>query len=339
MRTLLSTATGGPETLVYRTDAPIPEPAAGEIRIRVHAAALNLPDLLMIEDKYQDRPTRPFAPGSEVAGIVDAVGAGVTGFAPGQRVIAVTSSGGLAEYALCPAGKVSHLPDGIPFDEASALLVTYATTYYALTERGGLAEGETLLVTGASGGIGLAGIELGKALGARVIAAASSDDKLAIAREAGADETLPYPSGAPLTRDQQRAFTSDLKRLAGPDGVSVILDPVGGALVEPAFRSLGWGGRYLVIGFAAGIARLRMNLPLLKSADIRGVYWAQWILREPEAHQRVVSALCALHAEGRIRPRIQARFPLERGIEALQLLASRKAVGKIVVTVHEGAPA
>jgi len=333
MRILLSTTVGGPETLEFRTDAPLPVPTPGEIRIRVHAAALNLPDLLMIEDKYQDRPPRPFAPGSEVAGVVDCVGEGVDGFRPGQRVIAVTSSGGLAEYALCPAAKVSPLPDTIPFDEASALLVTYATAWYGLTKRAALRPGETLLVLGASGGVGLAAIELGRALGARVIASASSAEKLDVAKKAGADDGLIYPSGTPMSREQQRAFTQDLKRIAGPDGVSVIIDPVGGDYVEPAFRAIGWGGRYLIVGFAAGIAALPTNLPLLKGADLIGVYWAESILRNPDEHQRAVVELCSLYMRGVIRPRIHARFPLERGIEALQLLASRKATGKIIVEV------
>lgn len=333
MRTLQSIAPGGPGTLVYRQDAPLPVPGPGEILIRVKAAALNLPDLLLIEDKYQMRPPRPFAPGSEVAGIVEAQGPGVTGFAPGQRVMAVTSVGGLAEYALAKVAKTSPLPESLPFDEASALLVTYATAWHALRDRAALAPGETLLVLGAAGGVGLAAVELAKALGARVIAAASSEEKLAVARQAGADLGLVYPTG-PLTPEAQRAFGAAVKALAGPEGLSVVFDPVGGEHAEPAFRALGWGGRHLVIGFAAGIPALPLNLPLLKSADIRGVHWAEAMTRDPAAHQRAVAELCALHAGGRIRPRIQARFPLERGIEALDLLASRRATGKIVIEME-----
>ncbi|NTE68217.1 NADPH:quinone oxidoreductase family protein [Agrobacterium tumefaciens] len=332
MRTVLSVEKGGPDTLVYRTDAPIPEPADNEVRIRVHAAALNLPDLLLIEDKYQDRPARPFAPGSEVAGSVDAVGRNVVHFQPGQRVMAVTSFGGLAEFVCAPATKVSAVPQGMPFDHASALLVTYATAWHGLKYRGNLSRGETLLVLGASGGVGLAAVELGKALGARVIAAASSEEKLAVAREAGAEDGIVYPAGS-LTPQQQRDLSGSLKALAGPAGISMIFDPVGGDYVEPAFRAIGWGGRYLVVGFAAGIASLPMNLPLLKGADIVGVYWAQAIMRDSEGHQKAVEELCDLYARGLLRPRIQSSFPLESSVEALKLLSSRRATGKIVIEV------
>ncbi len=331
MRTVLSVEKGGPDTLVYRTDAPVPDPSDNEVRIRVLAAALNLPDLLLIEDKYQDRPARPFAPGSEVAGTVDAVGSNVSNFRLGQRVMAVTSSGGLAEFVCAPSTKVSTIPPEMPFDHASALLVTYATAWHGLKYRGKLAKGETLLVLGSSGGVGLAAVELGKALGARVIAAASSEEKLAVAREAGADDGIVYPSGS-LTSQQQRDLSGSLKALA-PGGISVIFDPVGGEYVEPAFRSIAWGGRYLVVGFAAGIASLPMNLPLLKGADIVGVYWAQAIVRDPEAHQSAVAELCDLYESGLIRPRIQSSFPLESSVEALKLLSSRRATGKIIIEI------
>lgn len=332
MQSLLSLHPGGPDQLTFRTDAPRPDPAPDQVRIRVHAAALNMPDLLIIEDKYQMRPPRPFAPGSEVAGTIDALGAEVTGLEVGQRVMAVTSYGGLAEYACAPASRVSALPPEMPFDDASALLVTYGTAWHALQQRGALAAGDSLLVLGASGGVGLAAIELGRVLGLRVIAGASSETKLAVARAAGANDGLVYPTG-PLDRPTQKALAQQIKALAGPDGLTAVFDPVGGDLVDPAFRALGWEGRYLVIGFAAGIAALPMNLPLLKGADVRGVFWADSIDRDPEGHQRAVAELCALYAEGRIRPRIQARFDLRDGAEALALLASRKATGKIVVEV------
>lgn len=332
MRSLLSTEPGGPETLVFSEDMPMPEPSDGDVRIAVRSTALNLPDLLMIQDLYQNRPPRPFAPGAEVAGIVDAIGASVSGFTLGQRVMAVTSSGGLADYVCAPATKVSLIPAAMPFDHAAAFLITYATAWHGLQERGGLKPGETLLVLGASGGVGLAAIELGKAMGARVLAGVSSTEKLDIAKAAGADDGIVYPSG-PLSKAQQRQFSTDLKTLAGPEGIDVVFDPVGGDYVEPAFRAMGWKGRYLVIGFAAGITSLPMNLPLLKGADILGVYWAEAIRRDPDAHQETVQELCALYENGQITPRIHATYPFAQSVDALHLLASRKATGKIVVTL------
>lgn len=330
MRALLSVKKGGPETLVYTRDAPTPEPGDNEVRIRVHATSLNFPDLLMIDDKYQDRPTRPFAPGSEVAGVVDAVGKHVTQFKCGQRVMAVTSFGGLSECVCAPQAKTSIIPDMMPFDHASAFLVTYATAWHALKYRSDLQVGETLLVLGASGGVGLAAVELGKALGARVIAAASSEDKLAIARDAGADEGIVYPTGN-LSVQQQKELSSAFKAAGDPHGISVVFDPVGGGYVEPAFRAIGWGGRYLVIGFAAGIASLPMNLPLLKGAGVLGVYWGESVQRDPEGHHKAVAELCELYTRGLIRPRIQSTFPLERAAEGFELIASRRATGKIVI--------
>lgn len=332
MRTLLSVEKGGPETLVFRDDAPLPEPGPQQVRIRVHASALNMPDLLLIEDKYQERPERPFAPGSEVAGIVDALGAEVTKFRPGQRVMAVTSFGGLAEYACALATKTSVIPDDMPYDHASALLVTYATAWHALKYRGDLQSGETLLVLGATGGVGLAAIELGKALGARVIAGVSSEEKLAVAKGAGADDGLIYPTGE-LSPDQQKTLSKEFKSLGGTAGIDMIFDPIGGPYVEPAFRAIGWGGRYLVIGFAAGISALPMNLPLLKGAGVLGVYWADSLIRDPDGHRTAVAELCGLYSRGLIRPRVQSKFSLEDGVKAVNLLASRKATGKIVVEI------
>lgn len=332
MRALLSLEKGGPESLVLVEDAPVPEPAPGEVRIRIRASALNFPDLLRIEDRYQHRPPRPFAPGSEVAGTVDAVGEGTGGFAPGQRVMAMTGWGGLAEYVCVPAEKVSPLPEGMSFEEGSALLVTYGTTWHALTRRAGLRPGEVLLVLGAAGGVGLAAVELGRAIGARVVAAASTPEKLALARAAGAAEGVLYPAGD-LPEDGQRALTAAFKAACGPEGADVIYDPVGGPYAEPAFRAIGWGGRHLVIGFAAGIARLPMNLPLLKGASVLGVFWGQSVERDPAGHQAAVAELSALYARGLLRPRIHATWPLERGGEALAALASRRAMGKLVVTI------
>lgn len=332
MRALLSLEKGGPESLVLVTDAPVPEPGPGEVRIRIHASSVNFPDLLRIEDRYQHRPPRPFAPGSEVAGTVDALGAGVAGLAPGQRVMAMTGWGGLAEYVCAPAGQVSPLPEGMSFAEGSALLVTYGTTWHALTRRAALRAGEVLLVLGASGGVGLAAVELGRAIGARVIAAASTPEKLALARAAGAEEGVLYPAGD-LSPADQKALTAALKAACGPGGADVIYDPVGGPYAEPAFRAIGWGGRHLVIGFAAGIASLPMNLPLLKGASLVGVFWGEAVARDPAGHRAAVAELAALYAQGLLRPRIHATFPLERGGEALAALASRQAMGKLVVLI------
>lgn len=332
MRALLSMAKGGPETLVLTQDAARPEPGPGEVRIKVEASALNFPDLLLIEDQYQDRPPRPFAPGSEVAGLVEALGPGVEGFAVGDRVMAVTSWGGLAEFVCAPQAKTSPIPETMPFDEASALLVTYATAWHGLRDRGRLQPGETLLVLGASGGVGLAAVELGKALGAKVVAAASSLEKLRVASDAGADACVLYPAGDPPPA-RRKELAAAFKEACGPQGASVVFDPVGGAYAEPAFRAVGWGGRHLVVGFAAGVASLPLNLPLLKGADVLGVYWAEAMSRDPAGHQAAVAALVDLHARGLIRPRIHAAFPLERAGEGLALLASRQAMGKIVVTI------
>lgn len=332
MRALLSIERGGPQSLVLVEDAPVPDPAPGQVRIRVRATSLNFPDLLRIEDKYQERPPRPFAPGSEVAGVVDAVGQGVTGLVAGQRVMALTGWGGLAEYVCVPAAKVSPIPDALPFDEAASMLVTYGTALHALKPRGALQAGETLLVLGASGGVGLAAIELGKALGSRVVAAASSPEKMGVAKKAGADEAVLYPVGD-MTEEQQRALTAAFKAACGPEGASVIFDPVGGGYSEPAFRAIGWGGRYLVIGFATGIAKLPLNLPLLKGASLVGIFWGESVERDPAGHRLAVDELLGLYEQGLIRPRVHDRWPLERGGEALALLSSRQAVGKLVVTL------
>lgn len=332
MRALLSVEKGGPERLVLVEDAPLPSPGPGEVRIRVRASSLNYPDLLLIEDRYQHRPPRPFAPGSEVAGTIDALGEGVTGWEPGQRVMAMTGWGGLADYVCAPVAKLAALPEEMSFAEGAALLVTYGTTWHALTRRAGLQPGETLLVLGAAGGVGLAAVELGRALGARVIAAASTPEKLALAREAGAAGGVLYPPG-PMTGAEQKAITAAFKDACGAEGADVIYDPVGGPYAEAAFRAIGWGGRHLVIGFTAGIASLPMNLPLLKGASVVGVFWGEALERDPAGYRATVAELTALHAKGRLRPRIHATWPLEQGAEALAALAARQAMGKLVVTI------
>jgi NADPH:quinone reductase-like Zn-dependent oxidoreductase len=307
-------------------------PAAGELLIRVRAAAINFPDVLIIEDKYQLKPPRPFAPGGEVAGEVIAVGDDVRGWAPGDRIIAVPGFGGLAEQIVIPASSAFRLPNSRNFVEGAALLLTYATAIHALSDRAGLRAGESLLVLGAAGGVGLAAVELGKAMGARVIAAVSSEEKAKAAAAAGADATLVYPAG-PFDRDGQKALADQFKQAVGAQGADVVFDPVGGDYAEPALRSLGWQGRYLVVGFPAGIPKMPLNLTLLKSCDIRGVFWGAFALRDPAANGEHVDHLFRLWDEGRIAPRISATYTLEKAGHAIAAVAARQAIGKLVVTL------
>lgn len=332
MKALLSRTPGGPETLEL---AELPEPVAGpgELLVRIHYCAINYPDVLVIEDRYQFKPPRPFAPGSEVSGVVEAVGDGVSGWAVGDRVLALTaSSGGLAEKVAVAAARAFKLPDGLPLKEASALLMTYATTIHGLLDRGHLREGQTLLVLGAAGGVGLSAVELGKAFGARVVAAVSSDEKAAVARAAGADQTLVYPR-APFDKAQSKALADAFKEACGPGGANVVYDPVGGDYAEPALRAIAWEGRYLVVGFPAGIPRLPLNLTLLKSCDVCGVFWGAFTMRDPARHQAHVATLFRLWQDGRIAPRVTETYPLARGGEAIAKLAARGAIGKLVVEI------
>ena len=331
MRALVSEAIGGPESLVLR-ELPDPAPGSGELLIRIRACAINYPDVLIIEDKYQMRPPRPFAPGGEVAGEVEAVGEGAGGWKPGDRIIAVTGFGGLAEKVVIPARSAFRLPDARGFVEGAALLLTYATSIHALYDRGRLSAGETLLVLGAAGGVGLAAVELGKAKGARVVAAVSSQGKAEAALASGADEAIIYPSG-PLDRDGQKALAQQFKDSVGPAGADVIFDPVGGDYAEAALRSVGWEGRYLVVGFPAGIPKLPLNLTLLKSCDVCGVFWGAFAARDPKANAAHVEQLFRLWDEGKIAPKVSATYPLERAGEAIAALAARKAIGKLVVTL------
>jgi NADPH:quinone reductase-like Zn-dependent oxidoreductase len=331
MKALLSTAPGGPETLELR-DLPDPVPAAGQLLVRVKACAINYPDVLIIEDKYQFRPERPFAPGGEIAGIVEGIGEGVSGWSPGDRVIAMVGHGGLAEKVLVSALLAVRLPEGRGFEEASALILTYATTIHALLDRGKLKAGETLLVLGAAGGVGLAAIELGKAYGARVVAAVSSEEKAEAARAAGADAVMIYPRG-PFDKDQSKALAGRFKEAVGGSGADVIYDPVGGDYAEPALRSIAWEGRYLVVGFPAGIPMLPLNLTLLKSCDICGVFWGAFAARDPKANGAHLRTLFRLWEEGRIAPRVTRTWPLAQGGEAIAHMAARQAVGKLVVAM------
>jgi len=331
MRALFSEQPGPPDTLRL-AEMPDPAPGPGELLVRVRACAINFPDVLIIEDKYQLKPPRPFAPGGEVAGEVEELGEGVEGWRVGDRLIAVPGFGGLVEKIVIPARSAFRLPEARSFEDGAALLLTYATSIHALVDRGRLQAGQTLLVLGAAGGVGLAAIELGKAIGARVIAAVSSAEKAAAARDAGADETLIYPSG-PFDRDGQKALAGLFKEAVGPAGADVIFDPVGGDYAEPALRSIGWEGRYLVVGFPAGIPKLPLNLTLLKSCDVCGVFWGAFAMRDPKANAAHVEQLFRWWDEGRIAPRISATFPLERAGEAITAIAERRAIGKLVVTI------
>lgn len=332
MKAILSRVIGGPDALILEEVAE-PVPSNGEVRIAVKAIGVNFPDLLIIEDRYQFRPERPFSPGAEVAGVVDAVGDGVQGLKAGDRVLAMLGWGGMAGKVVAPAGKVLPIPAEMPFDEAAAFLMTFGTSHHALKDRARLKPGETLLVLGAAGGVGLAAVELGRATGARVIAAVSSAEKLDIARQAGAADGLVYAAG-PLDPPAQKALAARFKEVCGSSGPDVIYDPVGGDYSEPALRSIAWEGRYLVVGFPAGIAKLALNLPLLKGCNVLGVFWGSAIERNPDRHAQAVEELFALYRKGAIKPRIHARFPLTRAADALKALASRSAVGKVVVTVE-----
>jgi NADPH:quinone reductase len=322
MRAILCKAYGPPESLVIEEVAS-PTPGPGEVVISVKASGVNFPDVLIIQNKYQVKPPLPFSPGSEVAGVIKSVGDQVTHVQPGDEVFAFTVYGGFAEEVKADAKRLLPIPPGMNFATAAAFGLTYATSDHALRDRGKLKAGETLLVLGAAGGVGLAAVEIGKALGARVIACASSDDKLAVCREHGADETINY-----ATEDLRER----IKALTGGQGADVIYDPVGGAYTEPALRSIAWRGRLLVVGFAAGeIPKIPLNLTLLKGCAIVGVYWGEFTRREPERFAQEMRQLGQWYGEGRIRPHISATYPLDRAADALNDMAQRKAVGKIVL--------
>ena len=314
-------------------EVPDPQPGPGELLVRVRAAAINYPDVLIIEDKYQLKPPRPFAPGGEIAGEVEALGDGLDGWQVGDRIIAVTGFGGLAEKTVIPARAAFRLPEERSYEEGAALLLTYATSIHALLDRGRLQRGQTLLVLGAAGGVGLAAVELGKAFEARVIAAVSSQEKAKAALDGGADEAIVYAAG-PFDKDGQKALAQLFKDAVGPAGADVIFDPVGGDYTEAALRSIGWEGRFLVVGFPAGIAKLPLNLTLLKSCDVCGVFWGAFAARDPKRNAEHVQTLFRLWRQGVIAPKISATYPLERAGEAIRAVAERRVVGKLVVTLE-----
>lgn len=312
----------GPDTPLAVEELPDPHAGPDQVVIDVKAAAVNFPDALMLEGKYQFKPPLPFVPGCELAGIVREAGAGA-GFAPGDRVLAIVGHGAFAERAVADVARVMALPEGVDFESAAAFMFTFGTSYHALKDRAQLAPGETLLVLGAAGGVGLAAVALGKLMGARVIAAASSAEKLALCTAQGADATLDYSQGD--LRDR-------VKDLTEGRGVDVVYDPVGGALTEPALRSLAWRGRLLVVGFAAGdIPRIPANLALLKGASIVGVFWGDFTRRERAANTRNMEELVGWLASGRLAPHVGSRFPLARGAEAIAEVRDRRAMGKVLV--------
>ncbi|MBK0393034.1 NADPH:quinone oxidoreductase family protein [Ramlibacter algicola] len=305
-------------------DLPTPEPKAGEVRIGIQAASLNFPDLLIVQNKYQHKPPLPFVPGSEYAGVVEAVGEGVTHLKVGQNVACLSGTGGFGTHTVAPAHLCMPLPFGFPFTDAAAFIMTYATSHHALVDRAQLKAGETVLVLGAAGGVGTAAIQIAKAAGARVIAAASSEDKLALCRSIGADATINYTEGN--LRDAIKAATDG----KGPD---VVYDPVGGEYAEPVFRSIAWRGRYLVVGFAAGgaIPALPMNLPLLKGASLVGVFWGDFSRREPKANAAMMAELAGWYAQGKVKPVIDRVLPMAQLKDAYALMGSRGVKGKLVL--------
>jgi len=322
MKALLCTRYGGPDDLEL-ADIPVPEPGPGEALVKVAAAALNFFDTLIIAGKYQSKPAMPFSPAAEFAGTVERLGAGVTGLKAGDRVLGYGGHGAAREQIAIPADRLVKLPDGVNFDHAAGLTVTYGTTLYALKDRAKLKSGETLAVLGASGGVGVAAVELGKLMGARVIACASSPEKIDFARKHGADEGIDYA---------KEDLKDGLRRLTQGRGADVIYDPVGGPYSEAALRSIAWLGRFLVIGFAAGeIPKLPLNLVLLKACDVLGVFWGAWIDRDKAGHRANTEQLLAWVAQGKLTSHVHAAYPLAEGPAALKAIASRQVMGKVIL--------
>ena len=324
MKAIVCRQFGPPETLAIE-DLPSPQAAAGEVVVSVKAASLNFPDTLIIQDKYQIKPPLPFTPGSEMAGVVKEVGEGVTRLKPGERVLGVIGFGAFAQECVAPEARLVAIPSGMDFDIAAAFLLTYGTAHHALCHRARSRSGESLLVLGAAGGVGLAAVEIGKVLGLRVIACASSDEKLTVCREHGADETINYG------REDMRAR---IKEITAGNGVDLIYDAVGGVYTEAALRSSAWRARLLVIGFAAGnVPRIALNLPLLMERDIVGIHWGAWVPRAPEEFELAMQQLGAWFREGRIRPYVSRICPLSQVSEAMHAMLERRVTGKVVFRV------
>lgn len=333
MKALRTHAVGGPDTLVL-DEIDAPSPGKGEVLVAVKACAINFPDTLIIRDLYQFKPERPFAPGGEIAGVIEAIGEGVEGYDIGDRVLAGIGHGGLAEKVLVPAGRMFPIPDGVPFQKAASLLMTYGTTIHGLKDRGHIRQGDTVLILGAAGGVGLSAVELSKAYGARVVAAVSSEAKGEIARKAGADEVVIYPKGE-MDKNASKELANAFKAACGPQGANIVYDIVGGQYSEPALRAIAWEGKFLVVGFPAGIAKMPLNLTLLKSCDICGVFWGAFTMREPAKFHAQVAELFQLMQDGKIDPLVSETFPLDKGGEAITKLENREAVGKLVVTMGD----
>jgi NADPH2:quinone reductase len=323
MRAVLCEAWGGPDDLVVKT-VPDLQPKPGEVVVKIRAAGVNFPDVLIIQKKYQVQPELPFSPGAEFSGDVTAIGEGVTALQPGDRVAALCTTGGFAEEIAIDANRCIKIPDSLSYEVAAGFMLAYGTSWHAVRDRAVLLPSETMLVLGAAGGVGLSAVEIGKAIGARVIAAASTDEKCAICREHGADETINY--GAEDLRE-------GIKRICGKAGPDVIYDPVGGKFSEAAFRSIGWRGRHLVIGFADGeIPAIPLNLTLLKGASLVGVFWGSFVQREPQNNMKGISEMLGWMKEGKIKPRISKTYTLDEAPQALRDMAARKVTGKIVIT-------
>ena len=333
MKALLSTAVGGPETLVYG-DAADPVAGPGQVVLAVKACGVNYPDFLMIQDKYQFKPPRPFSPGGEVAGVVESVGEGVTTLKVGDRVIGSIGSGGMAQKALVEAARCIPMPDAMPFDEASAFILTYGTSHHALKQRAKIKPGESMLVLGAAGGVGLAACELGAAMGVNVIAACSTQEKVDLCLKHGATSGVVYPAGeGGFDKEGKKALADLFKGAVPKDGVDVVYDAVGGDYAEASLRAMAWEGRFLVVGFPAGIPSIPLNLTLLKGCDIVGVFWGRFTTTEPAENAKNIRELLEMYASGKIKPYVSERFPLERAGDAITHLAQRKAQGKVVVTM------
>jgi NADPH2:quinone reductase len=332
MKAMLCTHYGPPEEMELR-ELPSPAPGPNQVLIAVRACGVNFPDVLMLADKYQFKPALPFPPGGEVAGTVKAAGDGVTGFKVGDRVAVSIGSGGFAQEVLADARRCVPVPANVSFEVASAFIVTYGTSYHALKDRARLKPGEHLVVLGAAGGVGLSAVELGVAMGAKVIAGASSQEKVDLAIKHGATAGFVYPK-LPLSRDQQKAMSDKIKELTGGQGADVLYDPVGDQYAEPALRAMNWEGRYLVIGFAAGeIPKIPLNLTLLKGCDVLGVFWGAFTGRNPKAANEALREIMQMISDGKLKPDVSATFPLAQAGKSIRMLMDRKAMGKVVVTM------
>jgi len=332
MKAMLCTHYGPPEEMELR-ELPSPAPGKGQVLIAVKACGVNFPDVLMLADKYQFKPALPFPPGGEVAGVIKTLGEGVSGFAVGDRVAVSTGNGGFAEEVVADARRCVPVPANVSFEVASAFIVTYGTSYHALKDRARLKAGESLVVLGAAGGVGLSAVELGVAMGAKVIAGASTQEKVDLAIKHGATAGFVYPK-LPLSRDQQKAMSDKIKELTDGKGADVLYDPVGDQYAEPSLRAMNWEGRYLVIGFAAGeIPKIPLNLTLLKGCDILGVFWGAFTARDPKGANDSLREILGMIAEGKLNPDVSAKFPLAEAGKSIRMLMDRKAMGKVVVTM------